>query len=267
MKNHLRTYVTYAQNDWIDYLSNAEFAVNNHMNVSIDMISFFADHEYHSRTKAESSESYERNRKMKVRKANEIIQRQKLMIQWIKENLIWAQTKQSHHANKERQSHSEYNVEDLMYVNAKDFSFERSSRFLTFKNVNSWEITRVINNKIYELKLSNHLKTAKLTSIFHSWKLHLTFIDSFSEQINSSELSIIITDSQIKKSHEKYEILNIVNCRRTAKRDLQYKATYIDNWDQWNADSSWQSVSNFENARNQINRFHRTNSIKSQSEI
>jgi hypothetical protein len=154
-----------------------------------------------------------------------------------------------------------------MYVNAKDFSFERSSRFFTFKNVNSWKITRVINNKIYELKFSDHLKAAELTFIFHSWKLHLTFIDSFSKQINSLELSIIIIDFQIKKFHEKYEILNIVDCRRTAKRDLQYKATYIDNWNQWNADSSWQSTSNFENARNQINRFHRTNSIKSQSEV
>jgi hypothetical protein len=112
-----------------------------------------------------------------------------------------------------------------MYVNVKDFSFERSSRFLTFKNVSSWEIIRIIINNIYELKFSNHVKAVRLTSIFHSWQLHLTLIDSFSKQINSSEFSIII-DFQIKKFHEKYEILNNVNCRRIAKRDLQYEATY-----------------------------------------
>jgi transposase InsO family protein len=267
MKNHLRAYVTYAQDDWVDYLPDAEFAVNNHMNVFIDMISFFADHEYHPRTEAEPSESYERNRKMEVRKADEIVQRQELMIQWIKENLIWAQAEQSHHANKGRQPHPEYKVEDLVYVNAKDFSFERSSRSLTFKNVSPWKITRVIDNKAYELKLSDHLKAAELTPIFHSWKLHLTPTDPFSGQVNPPEPSVIITDSQTKESHEEYEILDIVDCRRTAKRGLQYKATYIDNWDQWNADSSWQSASDFENARNQINRFHRTNSIKSQSEV
>jgi hypothetical protein len=81
MKNHLRAYVTYVQNDWINYLSNAEFAINNHTNVFIDMISFFVNHEYHFRTKAEFFESYEENCKMKIRKTNEIIQKQELMIQ------------------------------------------------------------------------------------------------------------------------------------------------------------------------------------------
>jgi hypothetical protein len=77
------------------------------MNVLIDMIFFFADHEYHFRTRAEFSESYEKNRKMKMQKADEIVQRQELMTQWSKENLIWTQAEQTHHANKERQSHSE----------------------------------------------------------------------------------------------------------------------------------------------------------------
>jgi hypothetical protein len=111
-----------------------------------------------------------------------------------------------------------------MYVNVKNFSFERSSRFFTFKNVNSWKIIRIINNKIYKFKFSNHLKIVEFISIFYSWKLHLTFIDSFLEQINSFKFFVIIIDSQIKKSHEKYEILNIVNYRRIAKRDLQYKS-------------------------------------------
>ncbi len=80
MKNHLLAYVTYAENDWINYFSNAEFAINNHTNVFIDIISFFANHEYYFRTEAKFFESYEENRKMKVQKTNEIIQKQILII-------------------------------------------------------------------------------------------------------------------------------------------------------------------------------------------
>jgi hypothetical protein len=263
MKNHLRAYVKYTQDDWIDYLSNAKFAANNHVNVFTEMTSFFADHEYHSRSEAESSQQFDRNRKAEIRKADKIVQRQKTMTQWIRENLTWSQAKQAHHVNKTRQSHLEYKVEDLMYVNAKNFSSERSSRSLTFKNVRSWKIIRVIDNKTYKLKLSDHLKAAELTSIFYSWKLHLASSDSFLEQIESLKSLIMITDLQNKESHEEYKLLNIVDCRQITKHDLQYKATYIKNWDQWNEDSSWQSVSDSQNVPDQINRFHRRNPLKS----
>jgi hypothetical protein len=232
MKNHLRAYVKYAQNDWINYLSDAKFAANNHVNVFTEMTFFFVDHEYHSRSEAESSHHYDESRKAEIQKADEIIQRQEKMTKWIRENLIWAQTKQAHHVNKTRQSHSEYKVDDMMYVNVKDFFSKRLSRSLIFKNVESWKIIRVIDNKTYEVKVSEHLKAAELTSIFHSWKLHLASNNSFFDQIESSESSVMIFDLQNKESHEEYELLDIVNCRKFMKHDLQYKATYIDNWNQ-----------------------------------
>ncbi len=66
------------------------------------MTFFFADHDYHSRSGAESSQQYDENRKAEVRKADDIIERQKQMTQWIKKNLIWAQAEQAHHVNKSR---------------------------------------------------------------------------------------------------------------------------------------------------------------------
>jgi hypothetical protein len=263
MKNHLRSYVRYAQNDWINYLSNAKFVANNYFNVSIEMTFFFVDHEYNSRSKAKSSNQYYENRKLKIQKADDIIKRQQNMTQWLRKNIAWAQAEQIQHVNKERQSHSEYKVDDLIYVNVKDFSFERSSKSLTFKNVESWKIIKVIDNKAYEFKLFDHLKAVELISIFHSWNLHWASNDSFSDQVSASESSILIIDNQIKEIHEEYEILEIVNCRHISKHDLQYKVIYVENWDQWNVDSSWQSASDFENAQNQISRFHQQNSAKS----
>jgi hypothetical protein len=45
------------------------------------MTFFFADHDYHSRSGAESSQQYDENRKAEVRKADDIIERQKQMTQ------------------------------------------------------------------------------------------------------------------------------------------------------------------------------------------
>lgn len=38
---------------------------------------------------------------------------------------------------------------------------------------------------------------------------------------------------------------------------LQYKATYIGNWDQWNASPPWQSWTDFEASKEEIHQFHR----------
>ena len=43
IKNYLRIYISYTQDDWIDYLPMTEFLVNNNINKLTEMISFFED--------------------------------------------------------------------------------------------------------------------------------------------------------------------------------------------------------------------------------
>ena len=47
MKNYLQAYISHLQKDWIDYLPIAEFAVNNHINISTEITLFFADNGFH----------------------------------------------------------------------------------------------------------------------------------------------------------------------------------------------------------------------------
>ena len=49
MKNYLRAYVNYTQDDWVDYLLMAEFSANNHINESTRMTPFFADNGFYPR--------------------------------------------------------------------------------------------------------------------------------------------------------------------------------------------------------------------------
>ena len=73
MKNYLCAYIAYTQDDWVDYLSMAKFAVSNHVNASTGMTLFFADHGFHSRTSIEPPGMFEGKWKAKLLAAGKII--------------------------------------------------------------------------------------------------------------------------------------------------------------------------------------------------
>jgi hypothetical protein len=265
MKNYLRAYVHFAQDDWVDHLSDAKFAANNHENASTKMTSFFADHDFHSRSETESSSTYDSDRKVESLKANKILQRQEVIKKWLHERLTAAQENQARYANRTRSLHSNYKVRDMIYVNAKNFKSQRQSQSLSSKNARSWKIIRNIDNKAYELEIFEHIKNARLTSIFHSWKLHFAPSNSYFDQVLTSEFLILIDEND--DSHEKYEILEIVDCRQIRKYETQYKVTYVDSWDEWNTDSSWQSWTDFSRSKDLILKFHQKNTHKFNSSL
>lgn len=47
LETYLRAYVSYQQDDWVDYLPLAEFAFNSHVNSSTNQTPFFANYAYH----------------------------------------------------------------------------------------------------------------------------------------------------------------------------------------------------------------------------
>jgi hypothetical protein len=260
MKNYLRAYIHFAQDDWVDHLSDAKFAANSHENASTKMISFFADHDFHSRSETKPSDTYDSDRKAESLKANKILERQEVIRKWLHERLTAAQEDQARHANRTRSSHSKYKVKDMIYVNAKNFKSQRQSQSLSSKNAESWKIIRNIDNKAYELEIFEHMNNAKLTPIFHSWKLHFASSNSYLDQVLAPELLILIDEND--DSHEEYEILEIVDCRQIRKYGTQYKTTYVDSWDEWNTDSFWQSWTDFSRSEDLILKFHQNNSHK-----
>lgn len=82
MKNYLRAYVKHAQDDSVDYLLDAEFAVNNHINASIEMSPFFADHGYHPRSGSEPPQPFDSNviQRAELMSTDKITARQEVMI-------------------------------------------------------------------------------------------------------------------------------------------------------------------------------------------
>src|SRR5467141_2781357 len=49
----------------------------------------------------------------------------------------------------------------------------------------------------------------------------------------------------------------VVDCRKTKRFGIQYKATFVGNWDEWNSNPPWQPWSDFKHSEDKILEFHR----------
>lgn len=205
MKNYLRAYVRHAQDNWVDYLPEAEFAANNHVNASTGMTPFFADHGFHPRTGIEPPAEITDIGRAELLSADKIAVRQEAMNKWLVEHLTWAQADQARRANNARAPHPDYKLGDMVYVNTTDFSMDKQSRSLSAKNVGPWKIIRNIDNKAYELEIPEYLKKSGLTAIFHPWKLHLAPTDPFPGQIVQPDPPIMVQDDSDSAPHEEYD--------------------------------------------------------------
>lgn len=149
MKNYLRAYINHTQDNWVDALPMAEFAASNHVNASTGVPPFFPNHAYHPRTGIEPPKTYGNgDRKAELLAADEIVTRPQGMMDFLQDQLAWAQEEQARFANGDRQPHPEYKVGDEVYADARHFASEKSSkRSLNLKWAGPWKLVRRISDE------------------------------------------------------------------------------------------------------------------------
>ena len=263
MKNYLRAYIAYTQDNWVDHLSIAEFTTSNHVNALTGVITFFADHNFYPQTGIKPPRMYKEEQKAKLLVANKIIYRQEEMMAFLKDQLAWSQDKQTQFANRTCQPHPEYKISNKVYMDARYFAFERDKKLMDLKNARPWKIIQNIDNKAYELAIPQSLKEKGLTLIFDPWKLHLAPNNPFSGQILPPGPPIKIS-AKNDKAHKEWKVLEVIDCYQTKWYGIQYKAMYVGNWDKWNASPPWQPWTDFERSREKIHKFHCTHPQKPQ---
>ena len=68
--------------------------------------------------------------------------------------------------------------------------------------------------------------------------------------------TVILTNDE-EDEHEEWEVLDVVDCRETKRYGVQYKARFMGNWDDWNANPSWQPWTDLKNAVDKVMDFHK----------
>ena len=102
MKNYLWAYIAYTQNDWVDHLPMAEFAVSNYINTSTGMTLFFANYGFYPRTGIKPFRTFEgeSERKTELLAANKIAAWQNEIMEFLQDQLAWLQDEQAWFANR-----------------------------------------------------------------------------------------------------------------------------------------------------------------------
>ncbi len=174
LKQYLRAYVNYSQNNWVDLLPIAEFEANSDKNVSSGIAPFLATKGYLPRSGLEpptpwDSDSTQRAKREMVA-ADKFVARMEELRHFLKEELKWSQAIMTDQANRHRLPAPAFKEGDMVMLDSRNINTARPSKSLDHKNLGPFKIVRAINNMAYELDLPDGMQ---IFPVFHPWLLHL----------------------------------------------------------------------------------------------
>jgi len=228
IKHYLQVFINYMQNDWVKWLSEVEFIVNN-TSLLITLTSFFLiNSSQNSRLDFKFSESLLENLTFqawdKLINVKEFIKKMKKLTEHLCDEMFIVQIIYEFNVNLSRHSCSKYFVKDEVWLNACNLSIAHLAIKLNNHNVDFFKIKRVFKNNslIIELDFSAFMK---IHLIFHVTLLNHIASDLFSSQRQKSwELIVIKNDKRF------WYVNSILNF----KRDKCYNSSllkYYINWE------------------------------------
>ena len=161
MKQYLRIYCDYHQDDWSQLLPLAEFVYNNTKSSSTGMSPFYANYGYHPRATL----------KILLEKGHEnptaeaYVDHIRRMHEKLQMTLEQAQARYKKEFDKNVAPAPGFKVGDRVWLNRRNIKTTRPSQQLDFRHLGPFEIVDVVGKSkaAFELKLPNH------------WRIHPVF--------------------------------------------------------------------------------------------
>jgi len=262
MKHYLQIFINYMQNDWVMWLSEVEFIVNNVLSL-ITLASFFLiNSSQNSCLNFESSESLLENLMSqawnKLINVKKFIKKMKKLTEHLRDEMFIAQIIYKFNVNLSRCSCSKYFVEDEVWLNACNLSIACLAVKLNDCNVDIFKIKRVFKNNslIIELNLSAFMK---IHSIFHVILLSHIASNSLLSQLQKSQELVII------KNDERFWYINSI---LNFKHDRCYNSSLLKYYINWEDHfSTWKSFHLLNNCEQTLNEYHLVNSVVEESHV
>ena len=259
MKQFLRTFVNFEQNNWIELLSLTKFAYNNTKHASTQMSSFEVMQKYTSRMSFENSANF----KVKFKFVNEHVKKLTKLLNVLKTNLTHAQKQQIKYKNA-RTKKANFEVESYVNVNDKNIRIKRNKK-LEWKFFESFKILDTIDDQIYRI------------DILKRWRIHNVFHVSLLKEIKvkkrekaSLELTYQFENIDIEKDETTKEIYDVeaIENSKILKKDQISKKSYSESdlyylirWENYEK-RIWESISMIKHLRSMLRKFHTKNSKK-----
>jgi len=246
LKQYLRVFVFFMQNDWAAWLSSAEFVINNHFFESTQCTSFLANFKQHSRMRLKSKKTQknviEHSKWIHV---DLFIQKMNQINKILREQMILAQAYQKQFANVHWQHALKYAINDMIWLDARNLMIHWLSKKLFNKFEKSFRIIKIVSSHSYQLELLNDWFCF---NVFHTYLLHFATNDLLPEQISFASFSIVFVEEVL--SWEMNEILNF----RVKNSQLEY----LIKWTEIEV-NSWVKFANVMNVIEVMNVYHAWN--------
>ncbi len=218
LKQYLRCYVNYQQDDWTKWFSVAEYVYNNNWHSIIKFNSFVIIFDESLNWK-----QYQESRDDDVSTINaRIVYSEK------QRNLLYKRLKdvrddQVKYYDQKHTSKS-YNVKDKALLNSTNIKTNKSSKKLDHKYLKSFEIELFVDKQTYRLRLSKSYQS--IHNLFH-----VSLLETYRERVeveSSSSLTLLEDD-------EHFETESILNSR------VRYeKFEYLIKWLSWSdSENQW----------------------------
>ena len=187
LKQYLRHYVNYHQDNWVELLPMTQIAMNNKISNTTKISSYFVNYE---------RESNLFEKKLKHVSADSTMNRVK-RLKNIRENIQKMHLKSEKYVNKKRKKGPQLKEEDKVYLLTKNLMTKRPTKKLNHTKIESFFIKAVKESASYELSLS---KNTRIHSIFH---INL---------LKSADLSTFIQkDFHFENSENEYTVKGLLN--------------------------------------------------------
>ncbi len=202
VKQYLRSYYSYMQDDWFIWLSMIKFINNNAILSSIKQSMFFLNKNFHSHMSFDlNSIEYKITwAKIEADKAKNIFKHMKWSLALIKQVLARIRVTMKKQIDK-HQKKMIYKINDMMFLNSRNIIILWSLKKLNDKMLELFKILIEIE-LAYQLKLS---LTIKIHLKFASNLLQLDLKNALKEQQNELFDFIVIEDE------DEWEVKNILN--------------------------------------------------------
>ena len=151
VETYLRTFVTYEQNDWINWIPLAQISINNKPSSSTHISPFFMSHGYDACPLSTSPENFH-PRGTPAERGWLVVEKLREAHEFAQTAMVVAQQSQEKYANQHRETSISYKFGDKVWLNLKNMSTERPSKKLDWLHA-KYTITRIFPESphFYEL--------------------------------------------------------------------------------------------------------------------
>lgn len=247
MERYLRSFVSYLQDDWVDWLPLAELAGNCSPSATTTVSPFFANKGYHARMSFDMIPQAQdaRNPRQNIQRAeaDKFAQRMKGVWDYLQDYIGLAQSRMEEYANRRRQPMPNYQVGDSVYLDRRNIKTQRPSLKLDDKYLGPFKVLRKHGTSSFELDLPEGMR---IHPVFHSSLLRLDPEDPLPAQVIDEPPEVIVEGEQ------EWEVERILDSA-IRWRKLYYRAKWAGYDTQ---DPRWYPADYFDNAQEVVDEFH-----------